>query len=447
MHARTLWVVVGLLASSSGCSLVLDPSDLMRGDGGAGDGGGRDGAVLDGGLPGDGGTPGDGSASDGGEASAPARAVAAGRDHTCAIREPDGHVFCWGENAQLQAGDAVARMLDAPHEVENVEGAVQIGAGDAHSCALLSTGSISCWGFNDMADNHDRLGSNDGALDMTALPVTVTTVSAAIELAVGFWHSCAALSDGSVRCWGQNASGELGTGCAAAGGCTQIGGSAAAEGVNDAHMVAAGSGSSCAVFGASNELACWGFNEGMQLGFPDPTPVAPMPVLAVPAGIDRVAAGGGDVFSGAGLPYRGHLCVTAMGLLTCWGANDAQQVGPGADIITNPTAVSIFDDVADLSLGYRHTCVIYDTSRDVACWGDGGDGRLGVLSSERPPVRDPVPLDGPALSIAAGNRHTCALLESGDLYCWGANDRGQLGVPAAPGGAVPVRVVLPAASR
>ena len=432
-----------LVVCLAGCSIVLDPSDLV--------GAATDGAVADGGTgvdatPGADSGPVDGSHPDSGDGPlVPASDVAAGRLHTCAIREADGAVFCWGSNENGRAGQASDASAPTPARVAlpTALRAQQVALGEAHSCALVSDGRVFCWGYNDAGRAHDRLGTNAPSLDESATPLAVMSVEGAFDLAVGFWHACAVVAGGDVRCWGQNASGELGSGISCTGtgsSCAQISGFVYVAGVSDAVGVAAGSGSSCALL-SDTTLTCWGYDPGEQLGIGMvATPAPPTPV-SYAAGFTRVAAGGGNTFMGD--QFRGHICAihSTDGLL-CWGANDdGQSIDSDEPMITVPTRVGELSDVTDVALGYDHTCAVYGGG-SVTCWGDGGDGKLGVSSSIRGARDEPIELPGFAQRVAAGARHSCALLDDGSLYCWGSNDSGQLGVPGATG-PTPVRVLLP----
>jgi alpha-tubulin suppressor-like RCC1 family protein len=88
---------------------------------------------------------------------------------------------------------------------------------------------------------------------------------------------------------------------------------------------------------------------------------------------------------------------------------------------------SALNDAAALAVGFTHACALRK-SQQIVCWGDNSKGQLGA--SQTPVARNrylPVPLSGNAESVAAGLQHTCAVVHGGTVYCWGANDWGQLG--------------------
>lgn len=153
-----------------------------------------------------------------------------------------------------------------------------------------------------------------------------------------------------------------------------------------------------------------------------------------------VSAGAAQVIAG-----EEHVCALFhTGDIKCWGAyNDGRLGYPGQneDVGNDETPASMpFVDVGgpveQLALGTAFTCALLDGG-DVRCWGDGAEGRLGqgntddVGDDESPADVPPIDLGGPALHIAAGDDHACAVLQSGELRCWGRNEQGQLGLPGA----------------
>ena len=117
-----------------------------------------------------------------------------------------GAVQCWGQNDSGQLGDGTNTDHRAPAPVVGMLNAAQIALGFYHACARVADGSepVLCWGAN----THGQLG--DGTILNRNAPVAVMNVMRATQIAGGFDHTCALLSGGTVRCWGSNASGQLG---------------------------------------------------------------------------------------------------------------------------------------------------------------------------------------------------------------------------------------------
>src|SRR5262249_47181827 len=140
-------------------------------------------------------------------------------------------------NASGQLGNGtLTPPLLGPVAVQNINTAQVVAVGATHSCALLQSGSIHCWGAND----ESHLG--DGTTVTRSSPVTVGTVVDATQIAVGADHNCALLPAGTVRCWGSNASGQLGNGSSAASSADPV----LVSGITNAISISAGESHSCA---------------------------------------------------------------------------------------------------------------------------------------------------------------------------------------------------------
>ncbi len=173
-------------------------------------------------------------------------AIAAGSKHSCAVLST-GAVQCWGKNAAGQLGDGTGTGSTAPVSVLNISDAVAIAAGDSHTCALTEGGGVKCWG----------LGYGSEAIDVPSLTSGVSAMSASQS------HTCVLVNSGGVKCWGDNAFGQLGDGLR----CGQV----CATPVDviglqqDVRSVSLGTYHSCAVM-ISGTAKCWGFDYSGQLG-------------------------------------------------------------------------------------------------------------------------------------------------------------------------------------
>jgi alpha-tubulin suppressor-like RCC1 family protein len=129
----------------------------------------------------------------------------------CALLS-DGTVTCWGYGYLDQLGrDAGGCTPFAcalpPAVVSGLTGVIQVGCGEGLSCALRGDGTVACWGQN-------RYGQLGGATDagQSFAPQTIASLSGVMQIAVGASHVCALGADASVACWGSNGSSELGPG-------------------------------------------------------------------------------------------------------------------------------------------------------------------------------------------------------------------------------------------
>jgi alpha-tubulin suppressor-like RCC1 family protein len=136
-------------------------------------------------------------------------AISAGGSHTCALTY-SGAVKCWGLNDNAQLGSVPTYSIPTPVDVAGLgSGVAAIAAGHDHTCALMSAGTVKCWG----ASYEGQLGNGStGTFGGQATPLEVPGIAGAIAIASGYHYSCALLSDHTARCWGENGSGQLGIG-------------------------------------------------------------------------------------------------------------------------------------------------------------------------------------------------------------------------------------------
>lgn len=346
--------------------------------------------------------------------------LAAGFNHSCAIR-PSGVVACWGANTYGQLGDGTMASRNAPVDVLVIGDAVQVAAGDVHTCALRAGGRIACWGFN----QYGRLG--DGTTTDSAAPREVVDIDDAVQVAAGGHFTCALRGDRTVWCWGANGYGQLGTGAADARSLVPL----RVVGVADAVHIAAGAYHACAVR-ADGMALCWGANGSGQLG-DGTTTMRRTPVEAAGIGFSRIACGG-DYLTGH------HTCaVRADGTAACWGANASGQLGDATSTARlRPTAVVGLGDAVSITAGTAHSCALRRDA-SLACWGANAYGRLGDATTTNRNTPTPVAVATGWRLAAAAREHTCALTET-TAFCWGANGLGQLGNGSTTGSTVPVMV-------
>jgi alpha-tubulin suppressor-like RCC1 family protein len=196
--------------------------------------------------------------------------------------------------------------------------------------------------------------------------------------------------------------------------------------------IALGEDHTCALL-QTGEVRCWGRGIHGQLGYGNTQNLGDNDL---PSSKGVVAVGGDVVQISAG---DNHTCALLVnGFVRCWGLGSSGQLGYGNfnpigdnELPTAPAAgdVSTGGKVLQVAAGGNHTCVLLATG-DVKCWGYGANGQLGNGSSSNvhTPPASPVSLGGSsAMQIAAGTNHTCALLDSGNAWCWGLGTDGRLG--------------------
>jgi serine/threonine-protein kinase len=303
--------------------------------------------------------------------------------HTCA-RTKAGAIWCWGDDRQAQLGQgATSERRVGAFEVPKLAGAKQVGAGDAHACALGSDGKVSCWGKGLLLRPTPVLGQAD--------------VSA---IALGGHFACAVHGDGALECWGDDESGQLG------GAQREAALAAKIEGLPKVERVATGGAHACAIAKDDRAVWCWGADDLGQLGDGNTDRAAhPKPAkVALSFRAASIAAGDKTTFAWS-----------ETGELWGWGFS-----------VKRPVKVQIAN-VDRVAAGGRVTCALR-RDRTVSCWGFSDRGVLGVTTDD---TATPVGVaDLPAArDIVAGASHACALADGGAVWCWGANDRGELGLP------------------
>jgi len=181
--------------------------------------------------------------------------VTVGGVHTCALLST-GHVDCWGENGYGELGDGMTGVQShIPVEVQGISDATQVVAGSEHTCALLSSGHIDCWG------NNERGGLGDGSTTDSNTPTEVQGIDNAVQVAAGWRDTCALLSTGHVDCWGADEDGQLGNAARQESSATPV----EVQGISSAKQVTVGNQDACALL-SSDQIDCWGENSVGQLG-------------------------------------------------------------------------------------------------------------------------------------------------------------------------------------
>jgi alpha-tubulin suppressor-like RCC1 family protein len=236
-------------------------------------------------------------------------AISVGNSTSCALTGARV-VLCWGDNFFGQIGDGTTINRLTPVPVSGLSsGVAAISLGSFHSCAVTTAGAVRCWGVN----SNGQLG--DGTTTNRPTPVPVSGLSSGFAAVSGFGENSCARSDvGAVRCWGDNAFGQIGDG-STIDRLTPVTVATLSSGVV---AVATGGGHSCAVTTAG-AVRCWGKNTFGQIG--DGSTIDRFTPVAVPSLSSGVAAISlGNIHSCA---------LTTAGAVRCWGGNGEGQLGDG----------------------------------------------------------------------------------------------------------------------
>ena len=368
--------------------------------------------------------------------------LSAGGQHTCAVTG-DGRVQCWGSNFRGQLGDGnggTSSIFEptpfslVPVAVMGVSDALSVSSGERHTCAVMRSGRVKCWGKN----SYGQLG--DGSTTNALTPVTVSGLDNAVAVSAALNHTCAVTADGLVQCWGENKDGQLGDGSR-----TDALTPVTVRGLSGVVSVAAGysnpstnrSAHTCAVKGGGR-VWCWGTNYVGQLG--DGSLVDSLTPVMVVGLTNAVSVSAG---SNPGGQSGVHTCaVTADGLVQCWGENESGQLGAvrAQDELTPVTVADLSDAIA-VSAGGMHTCALRSGGR-VQCWGDNSSDGMPNGDGSTTNALKPVTVSGlsGAVAVSAGSGHSCALTNDGGAQCWGRSGQGQLGDGSTTNALTPVSV-------
>lgn len=359
--------------------------------------------------------------------------VVGGDAHTCALLS-DRTVMCWGDDSFGQLGnDSSLSSRSLPAAVFGLSDVMEIDAGARHTCALRTDGSVLCWG----EDTSGQLG-NGSVTGNQPMPGVVAGLTSVTAIATGGSHTCAARTGGSVSCWGSDSFGQLGNGSATTGNQT----SPVAASVTGATAITAGQSHTCAL--TAGVLRCWGSDSSGQLGNDAALASQTQPVaVATTSGLTGVVAiDAGGFFTCA---------LTSAGRVFCWGADSNGQLG---NDMATPTSVGTpvetttstgLSGVTAIVAGNAHACAV-DGTGQLWCWGSDSAGQLGdgaPMTTQPTPVRVAIATGMTSSTIvAAGGSHSCAVA-GGLVWCWGRNAQGQLGDGATTGRPEPARAVAP----
>lgn len=327
------------------------------------------------------------------------QAISAGRDFTCALLA-NGTVSCWGVNDDGQLGaeatgpQSCMTIFDhacssSPLQIPGITDAIDVSAGGAHACALMTGGGVKCWGGNYFG----QLGNGSltgpemcGTTACSTTPVDVMELSSGVvKVSAGGSHTCALMDDGKIKCWGVNSKGELGIGnhdgpedCYSGRVCSSS--PLDVPGLMDMQDVSAGGSHTCALTDEGG-VKCWGSNLFGQLGVgsttgPDncldilssPCSETPAQVVGLTSGVEYLNESASDT-----------ACAVVDGGAKCWGANNLSQMGIGSNsgpetceigfkCSTTPMSVMDLSDVMAVASGGEHGCAL-TTDNGVRCWG------------------------------------------------------------------------------
>lgn len=358
--------------------------------------------------------------------------VSVGDETVCAVAA-DRRAFCWGGDYYGAVGDGALRRWTAAHAPVAVGGGASFASvtvGRFHACGLTAEGRAMCWGDGKVLDGAD---ASDPVLQPRVEGASVRFTA----LTAGDYHVCGIDLAGAAYCWGLGAFGELGDGVS---GSHRRGTPTAVATSLRFSQVLAGHHRTCGVT-RENTAYCWGLASMGRLGTgSDVNQAAP---AAVAGGLPFTSVSG-----------RSHMCgTTPAGEVHCWGPDMLNQIGSGSSFLSRPFPLAPQKQALAVTAGTTTTCGVGAGS--TYCWGSDENGLLGSAGAAAEVCAgvDRIPCSASPLPVAGGMRFVqvsmsansaCGITEKGELFCWGSNEKGQLGngSPAAYSTA-PVRVADP----
>jgi alpha-tubulin suppressor-like RCC1 family protein len=339
--------------------------------------------------------------------------AAPGIDHTCVIMLT-GAIKCWGANGQGQDGTGLYGGTVSPQDSLITSGATSIGYGDNHLCALVGD-SAKCWG----AGYYGQLGT--GTLTGSAIPITPAFLASGVtSIDAGGDNACAIVSK-VVKCWGPTGGGALGNGSS-----VHHNTAVDVSGLGVASAVDVGGKHTCAVVSAA--VKCWGSGSAAQLGnFSSNGSITPIEATAF--------AGAGT--AGSVMAMQDVTCGIFTGAVKCLGNGGSGQL---ANNTTNSSSAPVSAQVVTANTAHvdgslQTLCSTASTGANqskILCWGENQNSLLGQGSGQNYATLNQLNVPTEVVGIAAVSTdvavhqtHACAVV-TGSLRCWGRDDFGEV---------------------
>lgn len=325
-----------------------------------------------------------------------------GYSHACA-RLTTATTKCWGDNSAGELGVTGITKADSPvaSPASSLHG---LTAGNRFTCGITDTGGARCWGTNDRGQL--GVGPQTGTVQTDPLDVPGLG-SGVVSIRASGTFACALRADGTVWCWGQNSSGQLGDGTRSAQeGPVQVTGLAAAR------QISVGAAHACAVT-TSDALFCWGDSYYGQLG----TGLIAGKTATTSSLIPRTPTGLGSGVASVSAAADQTCALLTSGSVSCFGRNNSMPGGLFNGVAV-PTPVPQAVGAVSITAGATSACALTATSA-VLCWGYNTNGELGIgVRGGYYESAQQVHGLGPG-STASLPTSLCALSPTGALRCWG----------------------------
>ncbi|KAH9261833.1 hypothetical protein BASA81_000489 [Batrachochytrium salamandrivorans] len=347
-----------------------------------------------------------------------------GKGWSIYVLQSDGSVYAVGNNQFGQLGTgSTATSVYSPVKMSGVTNAVDISAAWSSACVVLATGQVKCMGDNE----YHNIG--DGTVVDRLVPTAVTGLtSGASEVFVGSGVSCAVLTTGGARCWGEDDYGALMAGTKTS---APIPGPVTGYATSGVQQISMGDFHAC-LLTTTGKVLCAGLNSSGQLG--DGTAVN----RQVPTKVMGLANLATNKFVSISCGDYSTCASTTTGSVVCWGSDDYGQLGDGKTAFTVklPVQVKTLTAGTTRSVWGGESCSFaVQMDGTVKAFGRNTNGILGngnTASQSTPVVFAPGAAVG-VVEITGGGVTACVLLSTGEVKCLGLNSNGQMGVGSGVG--------------
>lgn len=363
--------------------------------------------------------------------------IFAGPQHACAIAN-NNSVICWGKNLNGQLGDATTAPRVGPVKIKLNESVSQVAIGKAHTCALTFAQDVHCWGAN----NFGQLGNNSTVDSLLPVKVNLGT-DKALLIAAGEGHTCAVLQSNTIRCWGRNEAYQLGNTTATQSLVPVL---ATVTGVQFPIANISSAINNTCMTSASGAAYCWGGINGCIQNTIGQVPTSCTPTVTFPSQGIRLTNSWISVITNGYV--NSGFDRTALGQLTCWGSSmfasqnygygcgdQSDGGGPTEPVVNSTEFTAGILRVTKITMGVNHSCGIWQKLNALGvlintldCWGQNGVGALAQAPAA--PNFNLVPMTVSEVKepkdIGSGDGYSCAIDKDGAIWCWGINTFGQL---------------------
>lgn len=337
----------------------------------------------------------------------------------CALQS-NGQIKCWGDpsNSSINdhglLGDGTTNSSSTPVTVQSISSAVDVSVGGNIACALLASGQVQCWGYRGLLGNASYTSTD------ALTPVDVSGATSAVQISAGGSGSCALISDGTVKCWGDGSTGLLGTGSPDASDVAET-----IPGLTQVTKVTSNADGQCALI-SDGSLKCWGYSMDLSDENQEPTDAYSVkPVVGLDGAAENVfVTPGGSVYvsmKNGGVQTWGYYDFFDSPFTL--GVGKLLYVSKPVDMLKWMNSTSF----SNLNHSDNGCTLINDGT--VKCWGENiyGQGGNGVASSTRINTLTLVENLSHVTSLSQDGSVICALIDDGTVKCWGKGDAGLIG--------------------